>query len=279
MQSNHKKTMTIKTFFTITMLFLLSACQAAMVKTESDINSLRAEVRAAKTSLQEMQKRVDTLGANMQGTADLQKVMADTGARMDQLTTDLQILQGKVEENNFRLSEFAQKFDDKIYKIGELNARIEELEAQVKALTDKGTAPAHSEKDKKPEAKALEPSEAYRAAKDDYDKGNFDLAIAGFQNYIKQFPDTSQADSAQYWIGKCYYAKNEFSKAIEAFSRVIKNYPKSDKAPGAKLNIGLSYLNEKNTAKAKEYLNRVIKDHPRSREATLAKEKLRKMGK
>jgi tol-pal system protein YbgF len=219
------------------------------------------------------------LDANIKGTVDLQKVMADTGARMDQLTTDLQILQGKVEENNFRLSEFAQKFDDKIYKIGELNARIEELEAKVKALTEKGEGPAQSEKDKKPEAKALEPSEAYRAAKDDFDRKNFDLAIAGFQNYLKQFPDTSQVDSAQYWIGECYYSKNEFGKAIEAFSKVIKNYPKSEKAPAAKFKIGLSYLNEKNTAKAKEYLHKVIKDHPRSKEAPLAKEKLRKMGK
>jgi tol-pal system protein YbgF len=274
--------MTIKTFFTITiMLFLLSACatQAGLVKTESDISTLRADVKAAKAGVQEMQKRVDMLDANMKGTVDLQKVMADTGARMDQLTTDLQILQGKVEENNFRLSEFAQKFDDKIYKIGELNARIEELEAKVKAITEKGTAPAQSEKDKKPEAKALEPSEAYRAAKDDYDKKNFDLAIAGFQNYLKQFPDTSQVDSAQYWIGECYYAKNESGKAIEAFSRVIKNYPKSEKVPGAKFKIGLSYLNEKNNAKAREYFNKVIKEHPKSKEATLAKEKLRKMGK
>jgi len=266
------------------MLFVLSACatQAGLVKTESDLSSLRADVKAEKAAMQELQKRLDLLDGNIKGTVDLQKVMADTGARMDQLTTDLQILQGKVEENNYRLSEFAQKFDDKIFKIGEMNARIEELEAKVKALTEKsanGTVPAQSDKDKKPEAKALEPSEAYRAAKDDYDKGNFDLAIAGFQNYIKQFPDTSQADKAQYWVGECYYAKKEFGKAVEAFSRVIKNHPKSDKAPGAKLKTGLSYLNEKNTAKAREYFNKVIKEHPRSKEATLAKEKLRKMGK
>lgn len=269
-------------FTTITVLSLAAcATQAGLVKTESDISTLRADVKAAKTGLQEMQKRLDTLDSNISGTVDLQKVVADTGVRIDQLTTDLQILQGKVEENNFRVSEFAQKFDDKIYKIGELTARIEELEAKVKALTEKGAgdAPAPSGKEKKPEAKALEPSEAYRAAKDDFDRKNFDLAIAGFQNYLKQFPDASQADKAQYWIGECYYAKNDFGKAVEAFSRFIKNHPKSDKVPGAKFKIGLSYLNEKNTAKAKEYFNRVIKDHPRAKEATLAKEKLRKMGK
>jgi tol-pal system protein YbgF len=125
--------------------------------------------------------------------------------------------------------------------------------------------------------KTIEPSEAYRQAKSDYDKGNFNLALAGFQNYIAQFPAASQADKAQYWVGECYYSLKDWSKAIEAFSKVIRNHPKSDKVPGAKLKTGLSYLSEKNPAKAKEYLGRVIKDHPRTNEAEIAKDRLAKI--
>jgi tol-pal system protein YbgF len=213
-------------------------------------------------------------------------VMADYGAKSDQLATDIQLLQGKLEENNFRITEMAQKLDDKSVKIAELSARTEELESKVKLLgAGTGTIAAGPsgtamEKDKKAAAtKTIEPSEAYRQAKNDYDKGNFDLAIEGFQNFIVQFPDASQADAAQYWIGECYYAKKSFSKAIDAFSKVLKNYPRSEKVPGAKLKIGFSHLNEKNTAKAKEYLNRVIKEHPHTTEAQIAKDRLRKLGK
>jgi len=276
-------------------LLLLAACvpQAELVKTKTDITDVREDSKATKARIQELQKRLDqdivkrldTLDANVKGTVDVQKVMADYGAKSDQLGTDIQLLQGKLEENNFRIAELAQRLDDKSVRIAELTARVDELESRIKLLsagtgtiasTQTGTA---ADRDRRTGPRAIEPSEAYRQAKSDYDKGNFDLAIAGFQNYLSQFPDTSQAAGAQYWIGECQYAKKEFSKAIESFGRVIKFYPKSDIIPGAKLKIGLSYVNEKNTAKAKEYLNRVIKEHPGTNEAEIAKDRLHKLGK
>ncbi len=257
--------------------FCACAPQAQLVKTRTDLGDLQHEVRSVRADLKEIQglrARIDQIDANVKGTSELQKAVADQGARFDQLTTDLQILQGKIEENNYRIAELAQKIDDKTYKISELSAKVEELETKVK-----GAAPAPAEGGKKAEGKSLEPSEAYSQAKADYDKGNFDLAIAGFQNYLKQFPDSSQADSAQYWIGECYYSKKEHAKAIEEFTKLLKNHPKSKKAAGARLKIGFSYLNEKNTVKAKEHLNKVIKEHPNTEEATLAREKLKKIGK
>jgi len=81
--------------------------------------------------------------------------------RYDQLVTDLQIMQGRIEENNFHMKELAQKLDDKTYKISELTSRVEQLESKLKSAPT-GTAA----QEKKPEAKALEPSEAYPAAQD-----------------------------------------------------------------------------------------------------------------
>ncbi len=267
-------------------LLVLAACapQAELVKTRDEMNDVREDVKALKARVQEMQrdyqKRLDVLDANIKGTVDVQKVMADYGAKTDQLTTDLQLLQGKLEENNFRIAEFGQKLDDRGVKIAELSARIEELEGRVKLLTG-GTGTAATAQTgttkNKPASKTVEPSEAYRQAKSDYDQGHFDLALAGFQNYVAQFPESSQADKAQYWVGECYYSLKDFRSAIEAFTKVIKNYPKSDKVPGAKLKIGLSFLNERNPAKAKEYLHKVIKEHPFSNEAEIAKDRLAKI--
>jgi tol-pal system protein YbgF len=290
--------MRINLSFTILPLLLLAACapQAELVKTRSDVTDLRDDANQTKQRVQEVQKRLDkdlqsvqkrldAIDANVRGTVDAQKVMADYGAKSDQLLTDIQLLQGKLEENNYRLAELAQKIDDRGVKLAELVARVEALEARVKTLGSAGTgtaataATATTDKDRHGAARTVDPSEAYRQAKTDFDKGSFDLALAGFQNYLAQYPDASQADNAQYWIGECYYSKKDFPKAIEAFSRVTKNHPKSDKAPGALLKIGLSYLNEKNSAKAKEFLSRVIKEHPGTNEAEIAKDRLHKLGK
>jgi tol-pal system protein YbgF len=275
-------------------LFLLAACapQAELVRTRSEMSDLREDMKTTKARVQEVQKRLDQdqkrvelLDTNIKGTLDAQKVMADYGAKSDQLATDIQILQGKLEENNFRIAELAQKLDDRGVRIAELAARIDELDAKIKILSA-GTSTATTGqtstaggREKPSMPKAIEPSDAYRQAKSDYDKGNFDLALAGFQNYVAQYPDTSMVDKAQYWVGECYYAKKDFSKAIDAFAKVVKNYPKSDKAPGAKLKIGLSYQNEKNLSKAKEYLKMVIKEHPGTNEAEIAKDRLTRIEK
>jgi tol-pal system protein YbgF len=278
--------MTTKPFFAIAgCLFLMAACapQSELVKINTDVSELRGERSATKTQIKEMQKRLDVLDANIRGTVDVQRVMADSGAKSDQLATDIQLVQGKLEENNFHVTELAQKLDDKSVKIAELSARVEELEAKVNKLSPGtgslstvpiGTAP---DKDRKSSPKGKEPSEAYNQAKNDFDKGNFDLALDGFKNYLALFPDTSLAAAAQYWIGECYSSKKEFTKAIQAFEKVITSYPKSDKVPGAKLKIGLSYLNEKNTVKAREYLNKVINEHPHTTEADIARDRLHKI--
>ena len=280
--------MTTKPFLAITSgLLLLAACvpQAEVVKLSTGISEQRENTKATKEQIHYLEKRLDILTANVKGGSDTQKAMADYGAKSDQLATDIQILQGKLEENNFRITELAQKLDDKSVKITELNARIEELEAKVKLLNS-GTSTAAtvqsgtaSDRDKRSAPKSIEPSEVYRQAKNDYDKGNFDLALAGFQNYIAQFPDTSLAAGAQYWIGECYSSKKDFPRAIEAFGAVIKSYPRSDKVPGAKLKIGLSYLNEKNTEKAREYLHKVVKEHRGTAEADIATDRLSRIGK
>lgn len=287
--------MTTKILLTTALLLSMTAClpQAELVRTKTDLSDLRESNKAMKARVEELQKRLDqdiqkrldVLDANVKGTVDVQKVLADSGAKSDQLATDIQLLQGKLEENNFRGAELAQKLDDKSIRIAELSARIDELETRIKLLSagtatvPAGLAGAAADKDKKTLPQTIEPSEAYRQAKSDYDKGNFDLALAGFQNYVAQFPDASQADNAQYWVGECYYSKKEFSQAIDAFGKVIKAYPKSGKVPGAKLKIGLSYLNAKNIAKAKESLDKVIKEHPDTTEAEIAKDRLGKIAK
>ncbi|HEY6011342.1 MAG TPA: tol-pal system protein YbgF [Nitrospirota bacterium] len=273
--------MTEKLLLTIILSFSLAACvpQAELVKTRTDITDVRQDTKTTKTRLLELQKRVDSLDAGAKGSGDVQRAIADYGVKTDQLSTDINLLQGKLEENNFRITEFGQKLDDKSVKIAELSARVDELEAKIKLLSGGTGMAAVADKDKKAAPKTVDPSEAYRQAKSDYDKGNFSLALTGFQNYLAQFPDATQADMAQYWVGECHYSEKDYSKAIEAFAKVIKTYPKSAKVPGAKLKIGLSYLNEKNNAKAKEYLNRVIKDHPHTTEAEIARERLHKIAK
>jgi tol-pal system protein YbgF len=97
-----------------------------------------------------------------------------------------------------------------------------------------------------------------------------DVAIKGFNNIIKNYPQSSLADNSQYWLGEAYLLKGQKEKAMQEFDKVVANYPTSDKVPGALLKLGLVQLSLKNRPKAKEYLDYIINNYPKTRAAKIA---------
>jgi tol-pal system protein YbgF len=218
-----------------------------------------------------------------------QKAQSELVIRIDQLAMDLQSLQGKLEENRHTLSQLMEKMDNQIYKTTELENKLQGLEGQPVSRGESFPAPPTAgqevrpptpSEDKKmvlpgrPPLSSLTPMEIYNLAYNDYLKGNYDLAVSGFQSFLKQFPDSTLAPHALYWLGESYYSKKEFFKAIESFDRVSKNYPKSEKVATALLKGGLSYVEVGDKVKARVYLKKVIEEYPLSGEANLAKNKL-----
>ena len=69
-----------------------------------------------------------------------------------------------------------------------------------------GASPAPSPAAPAP-ASAPAPRELYSQAYADFARGNYDLAVQGFTEYIKNYPGTDFTDNAQYWVGECLYGK------------------------------------------------------------------------
>jgi tol-pal system protein YbgF len=120
----------------------------------------------------------------------------------------------------------------------------------------------------------LPPTASYNLAYNDYLKGNYDLAIAGFESFLRQFPSTSLAAHAQYWVGESYANKREYRPAVDAYERVVSNHPTSDKVSAALYKAGSGYAELGDLAKARSLFKRVIEEHPQSDEAMRAKQKL-----
>jgi tol-pal system protein YbgF len=82
--------------------------------------------------------------------------------------------------------------------------------------------------------------ELYTQAYADYARGNYDLAIQEWQEYLKNYGSTEFADNAQYWIGKSLYSKQKFAEAIDAWNELFRTFPSSDKLPDARLEKGMA---------------------------------------
>ena len=122
------------------------------------------------------------------------------------------------------------------------------------------------------------PEELYRAAYEDYMRGNYQLAADGFAEYRRRWPSTELSDNALYWIGECLDAQEETEEALAIFNQVLEEYPASDKAPAAQLKKGLLYLKLGDKGQGVLNLQYVVYEHPGTREADLARERLRSLG-
>ena len=122
------------------------------------------------------------------------------------------------------------------------------------------------------------PEELYRAAYEDYMRGNYQLAADGFAEYRRRWPSTELSDNALYWIGECLDAQESTEEALAIFSQVLEEYPGSDKAPAAQLKKGLLYLKAGDKGQGVLNLQYVVYEYPGTREADLARERLRSLG-
>jgi tol-pal system protein YbgF len=115
---------------------------------------------------------------------------------------------------------------------------------------------------------------AYEAAQGQRKIGNYQGAIAGFRNFLAQYPKSPLAHRAQYWIGDSYYNLREFKNAIASQQRLISAYPDSASVPDALLNIASSQQELGDAAGARKTLEKLVARYPTSEAAEKAKRRL-----
>ncbi len=280
-------------------LFSLLGCatQASMVDIELDQEMIRLQQAEVEERLRVIE------GSSQKRTTIAQQEQTGLVLKIDELATDLQTLQGSREETAYLTADLSQRLDDLAFRIKDLTDRLDILDREMVVIKEtvgeitqslspelRGKEPGETVSETevppdkaivlpgrstgKDQTSGLSPSEAYRLAYNDYLKGNYDLALMGFKNFLEQFETTSLTPNAQYWIGESYYGKKDYLKAIEAFQKVITDYPNSNKVPGAILKSGYAYIELSDKNRAKANLKQVIENHPFSNEAELAKKRL-----
>ncbi len=128
----------------------------------------------------------------------------------------------------------------------------------------------------------------YQAAYIDFSKGSYSLAIAGFREFLRRYPDHELAGSAQYWIGEAYLslargftdsaqgekASESLEQAVQEFKKVLANYPRAEKVPTALYKEALALIDLKQPGLAQARLQYLVDNFPRAEEISLARERL-----
>jgi len=170
------------------------------------------------------------------GTEQDNRLRADVRSSIDDLLEQLRQLQSQIGDLNQLIYAYAQK--------GTGQTAVQSLPP-----AQPGTAPAG---DSGGAAPSVDCVQLWDNAFKDMRRGQYDLALSGFADYLKFCPEGSYRDNSQYWIAECHYEMDMSERAIEEYQKLISQYPESEKVPLAYFKIGRSYEKLGNQDKALE---------------------------
>ena len=115
---------------------------------------------------------------------------------------------------------------------------------------------------------------AYDAALDQFKRGDYPGSITAFNAFLKTYPRSPLASSAQYWIGNAQYARRDYRGSIATQRQLLRDYPDSGKAPDALLNIASAQADMGDNAASRRTLEELIAKYPKTDAATRARQRL-----
>jgi len=118
---------------------------------------------------------------------------------------------------------------------------------------------------------------SYQAAFDLLKDSKYAEAIAAFKQFNANYPNSSMADNAIYWLGEAYYVTKDYPEALRNFRSMVERFPQSRKIPDALLKIGFCNYEMKNWSEAKSALSQVVQQYADTAAARLANQRLAKM--
>ena len=252
--------------------FVLTACLLTSCVPTADFTDLRDDVRELQTDNKKFKQTEADLRKRLEA-ADRNQVSATTVKRLEALEAALSDLKAKQQAVDQKLAAVVTQMEESARQTDPLPGRSEE---PITKTIPKPPPPVvkPSQPGVFENQAVLTPTASFNLAYNDYLKGNYDLAVAGFESFLRQFPSTSLAAHAEYWIGESYANKREYRSAVDAYERVVTNHPKSDKIPAALFKAGSGYAELGDLAKARSLFKRVIEEYPQSDEAARAKQRL-----
>ncbi len=230
----------------------------------------------ARKRITQTNQRIDQLQKDLDERVALLERQLKSGALVDLannvegLKSDVAKIRGQIEVLTYELDQ-SQKRQRDLYV--DLDARMRKLEVAPGAATT-DTAPADAAATAASVASPATEQRAYDAALDQFKRGDYQGAITGFTAFVKTYPRSALAPSAQYWIGNAHFARKDYRAAIASQRQLLLAWPDSAKVPDALLNVASAQSELGDNAAARRTLEELIGKYPQSDAAAKAKQRL-----
>ena len=202
--------------------------------------------------------------------ASLEKTLAESVMVQQALQKQVEDLQRRFDEARDQLLKQDQR----------IRVLVEEATEGREQRSSRGKLVERAEKVVEPrlESSAALPGGAHERLYEDsltaYRNGDYETSVKLFAAYLRDFPESSRAANARYWLGESYYSLAQYAQAISEFKRVQSDFPKSPKVPDALLKIAMSFQAIGGFDAARATYAALIQKYPASSSAAKAKKAL-----
>ncbi len=282
---------------TLTRALIALALAAAIARPAAAANKehqqLMADIRMLQEQAQQLQNLIGSMNTALteafkavnarldEQTSGTRKSFADQKLVIDTLSSDLRVVREKVDDNNVRIGSLSQEVDALRQALQQQTisrATSESSQATSPAaggpLSDAPTGPTGTSAAAAPLPVGVSPQRMFDEARSDYTSGLYDLAIKGFEAYIRSFPTSPDADDAQVFIGHAYAQQGKNQQAVDAYDKAIRAYPAGNAIPEAYYKKGVALKDLKQLDLAREAFETVATKYPDSDAGRLAKQAL-----
>jgi tol-pal system protein YbgF len=247
---------------------------------------LLAEIRIIQEQQAQLQQLIgglsDTLKAmntRLDTDADVaRKAFADEKLLVNGVADTVRILREKADDTNVRLSTMTQEMQALRQTVASMPSPSAALAPNASPDAPAGDPAAAGAPAGAPGAAAnISPTRMYDQSYADYSAGQYDLAVDGFQAFIRTFPTSPRAAEAQLYTGYSLYNAGKNTEAVAALNKVISDYPQSNSVSSAYYKLGLTYEALKQPDNARKSFETVVQKYPSSYDAVLAQQALERL--
>lgn len=227
---------------------LLAGCPTSFVKPEDPINAQLATFEARLATIERV--------VNNQSLLELAQ-------QVEGLRAEVAELRGELE----RVAHAATGSADRSKQLFvDLDGRLRAIEAGATASAAAGAAAAGSGE-----------QGAYDAAFELLKQSRYEQARNGFAQVLKNYPNGTLRDNAQFWLAETWYVTKGFKQALTEFNKLINGYPDSNKLADAWLKVGYCQHELGNIEAARKAFATVTEQYPESDAAKRALARLKQL--
>lgn len=258
-----------------------------------DDDEARRRIEATNQRLSQIQRQLEERMTALEGQLKSQGLVELFG-QLEQMRAEVSRLRGQIEVLTYEQDQ-QQKRQRDLYI--DLDSRLRKIEGVAAGAPPSAPAPSGSLPPGAPSgslppaappvastgaavpaggtpAAVTSEQRAYDAALDQFKAGSYPAAIASFAAFVKTYPKSPLAPSAQFWIGSAQFAQREYRASIASQRQLVAAYPDSAKVPDALLSIATAQFEMSDSAASRRTLEDLIKRYPQSEAAAKARQRL-----